>query len=98
MTYPYLCAYLSHYKYTMEIPQFTTSCNYSTIFKGDNFFMNKDLETIKEKIHTINPDITDELLDLLYEYIMQKHVICFEEKIKDKTLQNTLNYLVNPLN
>lgn len=26
-------------------------------------------EEIKKEIHTINPDITDELLDLLYEYV-----------------------------
>lgn len=29
----------------------------------------KTLEEIKKEIHTINPDITDELLDLLYEYV-----------------------------
>ena len=33
----------------------------------------KKLEQIKEKIHTINPEITDELLDLLYEYIFSKY-------------------------
>lgn len=27
------------------------------------------LEEIKKEIHTINPDITDTLLDLLYEYV-----------------------------
>ena len=32
----------------------------------------KKLEQIKEKIRTINPEITDELLDLLYEYIFSK--------------------------
>ena len=26
-------------------------------------------EEIKKEIHTINPDITDALLDLLYEYV-----------------------------
>lgn len=29
----------------------------------------RTLEEIKKEIHTINPDITDELLDLLYEYV-----------------------------
>lgn len=29
----------------------------------------KTSEEIKKEIHTINPDITDELLDLLYEYV-----------------------------
>lgn len=33
----------------------------------------KKLEQIKEKIRTINPEITDELLDLLYEYIFSKY-------------------------
>ena len=33
----------------------------------------KKLEQIKEKIRTINPEITDELLDLLYEYIFRKY-------------------------
>jgi len=32
----------------------------------------RDFELIKEKIRTINPDITDELLELLYEYILSK--------------------------
>lgn len=31
--------------------------------------MNKLIE-IKDKIHIVNPDVTDELLDLLYEYIL----------------------------
>lgn len=29
----------------------------------------KTLGEIKKEIHTINPDITDELLNLLYEYV-----------------------------
>ncbi len=29
-----------------------------------------NIEEIKEKIRTINPNITDELLELLYEFIM----------------------------
>lgn len=29
----------------------------------------KTLGEIQKGIHTINPDITDELLDLLYEYV-----------------------------
>lgn len=32
-----------------------------------------ELEKIKEKIHTVNPEITDELLDLLYEYVMTRY-------------------------
>lgn len=34
----------------------------------------KTLEEIKKEIHTINPDITDALLDLLYEYMFTKHL------------------------
>lgn len=32
-----------------------------------------ELEVIKEKIRTINPEITDELLDLLYEFFFEKY-------------------------
>lgn len=34
--------------------------------------MGRNLEEIKEKIHTINPEITDELLELLYEYVTNR--------------------------
>lgn len=37
------------------------------------------LDEIKERIHTINPRITDELLDLLYEFICKKYQ---EDQIK----------------
>lgn len=30
------------------------------------------LDEIKNKIHTVNPNITDELLDLLYEYVAER--------------------------
>lgn len=32
--------------------------------------MEKDIDIIKEKIRTINPEISDELLELLYEFII----------------------------
>lgn len=32
----------------------------------------KTSNEIKKHIHTINPDITDELLNLLYEYVISK--------------------------
>ncbi len=32
----------------------------------------KTSNEIKKHIHTINPDITDELLNLLYEYVIAK--------------------------
>lgn len=59
--------------------------------------MEKNLEKIKEKIRTINPEITDELLDLLYEFVMRKHSIDFKEKVKDNSMQNFINYMINPL-
>lgn len=32
----------------------------------------KKIDIIKNKIQTINPSVTDELLDLLYEYMIEK--------------------------
>lgn len=40
------------------------------------------LEQIKENIRTINPELTDEVLDLLYEYVMHKHTIGFKETLE----------------
>lgn len=34
--------------------------------------MSKNIDEIKKNIHTINPQITDEVLDLLYEYIVTR--------------------------
>lgn len=34
--------------------------------------MKKRTEIIKNKIQAINPSVTDELLDLLYEYMIEK--------------------------
>lgn len=31
-----------------------------------------DLDNIKKQIHTINPEISDELLDLLYKFVSTK--------------------------
>ena len=55
------------------------------------------LEQIKEKIRTINPAITDELFDLLYEYIMCKYVVDFKENVNPTDFQNVINYMMNPL-
>lgn len=58
----------------------------------------KNLEEIKEKIRTINPEITDELLDLLYEFVMRKHSIDFKERVStNNSMQNFINYMINPL-
>lgn len=40
-----------------------------------------DLKNVKAKIRTINPEITDELLDLLYEYIVNRYSETLEEHI-----------------
>lgn len=55
------------------------------------------LNEITEKIHTINPDITTELLDLLYEYIMTKRIKNFEEKIDLDNPTDILQFLIDPL-
>lgn len=34
--------------------------------------MSKNIDEIKNNIHTRNPQITDEVLDLLYEYIVTR--------------------------
>lgn len=34
--------------------------------------MKKGTKIIKDKIQAINPSVTDELLDLLYDYIIEK--------------------------
>lgn len=41
------------------------------ILKKGVYYMD-NLENVREKIRTINPDFSDQLLDLLCEYIIQK--------------------------
>lgn len=41
-----------------------------------------NLEQIKEKIRTINPEITDELLDLLYEYFKMRQSQSYNEYLQ----------------
>lgn len=52
------------------------------------------LEQIKENIRTINPNFTDELLDLLYEYIITRYTQTFKET---GDLKEFFNKLCNPL-
>lgn len=40
-----------------------------------------ELEKIKEKIHTLNPTITDELLELLCEYVNYKDYEYFKNQL-----------------
>lgn len=53
-----------------------------------------DLNETKEKIHTINPDITDELLDLLYEYFIIRYTESFKHT---NDLSDLLEGICNPL-
>lgn len=50
----------------------------------------KTLEEIKKEIHTINPDITDELLDLLYEYVSIR-----QEYVSIRQHENMLDFVNN---
>lgn len=60
--------------------------------------MNEEyIKELKEKIRTINPKITNELLDLLYEFIMCQHIINFTKNVDTNDIQNLLNYVMNPL-
>lgn len=57
------------------------------------------LDKIKENIRTINPEITDELLDLLYEYISEMNLVRLQESLNNKTIREnfkkvTINKLV----
>jgi hypothetical protein len=55
-----------------------------------------DCGVIKERIHTINPTITDELLDLLYEYLVARYSNDIQENLKDCDLQGLLDCVSNP--
>ena len=55
------------------------------------------LEGIREKIRTTNPNITDELLDLLYEYMITKHTNDAIKYLDSSDVQSVLNYVLNPL-
>ena len=57
--------------------------------------MQKSIDETKKNIHTINPQITNELLDLLYEYIMIR-----KSNENYKSIQNDkqLNIFTDQLN
>ena len=57
----------------------------------------EELNIIKEKIRTMNPEITDELLDLLYEFIIHRHVVDFKTYVTSESVADILSYVVNPL-
>lgn len=55
------------------------------------------LDEIREKIRTTNLNITDELLDLLYEYITVRRAIHIEEESSGRSdLANLLTLLIDP--
>lgn len=58
----------------------------------------KTLNEIRERIRTINPMFTDELLDLLYEYMFVKYLNDYKEKIGTDDLQDFIDYVLNPIN
>lgn len=58
----------------------------------------KTLNEIRERIRTINPMFTDELLDLLYEYMFVKYLNDYKEKIGTDDLQDIIDYVLNPIN
>ena len=67
------------------------------LYKGCENTMNT-LEEIKKRIHTINPDITDELLDLLYEYMFTKYLNNYKEKIRTNDLKDIIDCALKPIN
>ena len=58
----------------------------------------KTLEEIKKEIRTINPEFTDKLLDLLYEYMFVKYSNNYKEKIGTNDLKDIIDYILNPIN
>lgn len=54
-------------------------------------------KNISEKISAINPEITDELLDLLHEYLLINHVLDINKKADTDSIDDILHYIINPL-
>lgn len=54
----------------------------------------KNLTTIKEKIHTVNLKISDELLDLLYEYFFTRYTESFK---LTNNMSDLIEGICNPL-
>ena len=60
--------------------------------------LDENINEIRERIRTINPMFTDELLDLLYEYMFVKYLNDYKEKIGTDDLQDIIDYVLNPIN
>ena len=55
-------------------------------------------DKIREQIRTINPNITDELLDLLYEFILAKHTEDIANCLKNNPdIDSIFQYVLNPV-
>lgn len=55
------------------------------------------MNNITEKIHTINPAFSEELLDLLYEYIFTKYSNNLQKNTDSNDIQTLLNFIMSPL-
>lgn len=54
-----------------------------------------NLTVITEKIQTVNPEISKDLLDLLFEYIVIRYTELLQKNVNND-LQSLLNFLVDP--
>lgn len=57
----------------------------------------KTINEIKKEIRTINPMLSDELLDLLYEYIFTRYSNEFKEKIGTNDIKDVIGYALDPI-
>lgn len=57
----------------------------------------KTINEIKKEIRTINPMFSDELLDLLYEYIFTRYSNEFKEKIGTNDIKDVIDYVLDPI-
>lgn len=55
----------------------------------------RDLEIIKRDIQTINPYITDKLLDLIYEYVNVKNYVNAIKVVNTQEFQDVLTRIIN---
>ena len=55
-----------------------------------------NLTTIAEKIQTINPEISKDILDLLFEYILIRYTELLPKNVNND-LQSLFNFLIDPV-
>lgn len=61
----------------------------------NNINLYEKIEEVKENIRTINPEITDELLELLYEYFKISYDIEAKENIVSIKDKNGVSWLLD---